>query len=379
MDGPIHRRSSIVFCPIVNDNERSPALAALRRYYPGFLAALFLVLLRTAIGWHFLTEGLEKVNPPDGKPFTAENYLRNATGPLDWWFRAQVPDVDSLQALSRDHNGQPTMLKETWQDELEKVSEHFHFTPEQREKAEKALQDIEEQADAWFSDLGNAQRIEQYEAGVERLRERRRNPNLLQHEWVKYYVARGDLEQVRIDLTAPLRGWSESLHTQWADLITQDQRSQYGEPPRPPMTALDWINLTTAWGLTLAGIGLMLGLLTPLSALVGAALLCMFYLSMPPWPGLPVPPNAEGHYWIVNKNLVEMLACLALVTIPTGRWIGLDALLFGWLGRRRGTAPAPQATGNEPPGSNPAPAINGPERERPRGSTEPQSVPVSRS
>ena len=31
------------------------------RYHPGFLAALFIVLLRIAIGWHFLHEGLEKV------------------------------------------------------------------------------------------------------------------------------------------------------------------------------------------------------------------------------------------------------------------------------------------------------------------------------
>ena len=54
------------------------------RNYPGFLGALFLVLLRIAIGWHFLTEGLEKVESTRyGKqPFSAEIYLRNATGPL---------------------------------------------------------------------------------------------------------------------------------------------------------------------------------------------------------------------------------------------------------------------------------------------------------
>ena len=32
---------------------------------------------------------------------------------------------------------------------------------------------------------------------------------------------------------------------------------------------------------------------------------------------------AEGHYFIVNKNLVEMLACLVIATTPTGLWIGL--------------------------------------------------------
>lgn len=333
-----------------------------------------------AIGWHFLTEGLEKVSPPDDRPFTAENYLRNATGPLEGWFRSQVPDVDSLEVLSRDYNGRPDELKRQWAEELERVSNHFHFTAEQREEATQALEDINQQADAWFGDLGNAQRIEQYEAGVERLRALRQNQSALRHELAKYYEDRRDLELVRIELTAPLRGWSESLHTQWAEIVTQDQRSQYGDPPRPPKTQLDWINLSTAWGLTLAGLGLILGLLTPLAALVGATLLALFYLSMPPLPGLPVPPNVEGNYWIVNKNLVEMLACLAIATLPTGRWIGLDALLFGWLGRRRrGASPSVPNSGSEPPGSNPAPTINGPEHDRPLGSTEPKPVPVSRS
>jgi hypothetical protein len=61
----------------------------------------------------------------------------------------------------------------------------------------------------------------------------------------------------------------------------------------------------------------------------------MTYLTMPPWPGLPVAPNAEGHYLFVNKNLIEFLACMCLVFLPTGQWLGLDALLFGWIGRRR--------------------------------------------
>ena len=54
------------------------------RYYPGFLAAVFVVLLRIAIGWHFLHEGLEKVRSTEGakEPFSAEIYLRNANGPF---------------------------------------------------------------------------------------------------------------------------------------------------------------------------------------------------------------------------------------------------------------------------------------------------------
>ncbi|WP_435011080.1 hypothetical protein P12x_002374 [Tundrisphaera lichenicola] len=88
------------------------------------------------------------------------------------------------------------------------------------------------------------------------------------------------------------------------------------------------------WGLTIVGFCLMAGLFTPLAALGGAAYLLSFYLSMPPWPGLPE-GITEGHYRYVNKNLIEMLACLVLASTPNGLWIGVDALLFGWIGRGR--------------------------------------------
>src|SRR5579863_2936350 len=94
-----------------NARGRSTHLAAQRRYFPGFLTVLCLVLLRTAIGWHFLYEGLEKIySTPEGRsswlakvmppplpappmekpepPFSAEVYLRNSTGPFAPYFRS---------------------------------------------------------------------------------------------------------------------------------------------------------------------------------------------------------------------------------------------------------------------------------------------------
>ena len=76
---------------------------------------------------------------------------------------------------------------------------------------------------------------------------------------------------------------------------------------------------------------------------------------MPPWPGLPVGKASEGHYLFVNKNLIELLACLALAATPNGLWLGLDALLFG---RRRRTedAPAPEPSAPSPT-SAPVPIV----------------------
>ncbi len=71
------------------------------RYYPGFLAAFFIVLLRIAIGWHFLYEGCEKVRIDPGRQravlgrdLSAER--DRAVGP---YFRGMLPDVDSLAML----------------------------------------------------------------------------------------------------------------------------------------------------------------------------------------------------------------------------------------------------------------------------------------
>lgn len=94
------------------------------------------------------------------------------------------------------------------------------------------------------------------------------------------------------------------------------------------------INVLTEYGLMAVGVCLMLGLLTPVAALGAAGFLAMFYLSMPPWPGLPPSPMSEGHYLYVNKNLIELLACLVLASTPNGLWLGLDALLFGWIARK---------------------------------------------
>ena len=124
------------------------------RYYPGFLAAFFIVLLRVAIGWHFLYEGCEKVESMDyGKdPFSAEIYLRNATGPLGPYFRGMLPDVNSLATLD------PVRLKASWRDDVSRITDHYNFTSEQREKAQKILDGSLQWADYWFDDPENEEK-----------------------------------------------------------------------------------------------------------------------------------------------------------------------------------------------------------------------------
>ena len=107
------------------------------RNYPGFLAAFFIVLLRIAIGWHFLTEGLEKVESTrhGNQPFSAEVYLRNSTGPLAPYFRGMLPDVNGLALLD------PARLKSGWSETVERIEKHYGFDQQQQDKAKKLLED----------------------------------------------------------------------------------------------------------------------------------------------------------------------------------------------------------------------------------------------
>jgi uncharacterized membrane protein YphA (DoxX/SURF4 family) len=84
----------------------------------------------------------------------------------------------------------------------------------------------------------------------------------------------------------------------------------------------------TMWFLVGAGACLMFGLFTRVACLAAAGFLVMTYLAHPAFPWYPLPPNTEGNPVFVNKNVIECLALIALALYPTGRWLGLDALVL---------------------------------------------------
>jgi thiosulfate dehydrogenase [quinone] large subunit len=90
-------------------------------------------------------------------------------------------------------------------------------------------------------------------------------------------------------------------------------------------------------GLLMVGLSLMLGLLTQLGCAGAIAFLTLFYLSQPPFTGMPQ-SGAEGTYLLVNKNLIELIAVLALMSFRTGWIAGLDRL---WLARTGAPEGAP--------------------------------------
>lgn len=329
-----------------------------------------LILLRTAIGWHFFYEGVYKISTTPGQrdtyagralswllpaprdkdkevdpPFSAEGYLRNATGPLASKFRAMVPDVDGLAKIERDPSGLPTRLKESWRADLDRIARHFRFNDDQKAAAEKELANKTGEIDEWFLKPENALNVKKYQRGLRSIEEVEQSRESLPYQRTLAYKQRQDLDKDRRALVNEIDTYYLTLRDAWINLATPEQVKTSGKYV-PGKTQVDWINLSTMWGLGLVGLCLMLGLFTRAAALGGAAYLLMFYLSMPPWPGLPVGKAAEGHYLFVNKNLIELIACLAIAAMPSGLWLGLDALLFGRRARRKalavdGIAPTP--------------------------------------
>lgn len=164
--------------------------------------------------------------------------------------------------------------------------------------------------------------IELYKAQVERY-----NRNLasakqdFNHEHLKRNYS--ELQELKAKVVGPIRAMEASLKEDAGKLLSIDQR-QRGPVVMP--SPVDSINNQTIFGLTAIGICLIFGLLTRPAAAAGAFMLIMFYLPMPPWPGVPEAPGPE-HSFIINKNIIEAIGLLVVAALPTGQWFGVDSIL----------------------------------------------------
>ena len=345
------------------------------------LTRVFLILLRLAIGWHFLFEGIEKIHSVDmvgrtetNRPWSSIDYLREATGPAADFFHRQVgnPDGEALAlfAVKPLEKGQDASriparqrispaLEQAWNEYLDRFERHFQLTEEQKTLAQARMDQAKDQAVRWL--LGeqqkggrdstlvveksfngaavvkvkqtSRQRIDAYRANVEDLRR-------IMNEKLPAFGR--DVEKQKI---APLKGETNRQRTELLAELTDEQK-KLGSMDVPHTGSiqdwkqwdkLDWINGLTRYGITAIGACLLLGLFTRTACLGGALFLLMVYLAMPALPWLPENPRAEGHYLYVNKNIIEMLALLTLATTRSGRWFGLDGLLHAlapWRWRR---------------------------------------------
>jgi uncharacterized membrane protein YphA (DoxX/SURF4 family) len=406
------------------------------------VACLFLVLLRVAIGWQFLYEGIWKLNTQStARPWSAEGYLANARGPFRDFFRSQLDDPNGLAKLDYEHmvrewdswhgkfllqypdldepqkirlwnlvNGPEYFAEglaklpagvdlksfkpsrkyrppEGWflryNDKSRRLETNLHLVPEEQDSllgmvepkgaaaAEETKPELSAEAKAFQSAVNRLYDRSGKLSLNERLQvllvedpdrvglvqqkhegtidyERPGKKQIYEHLLARYEanLARAkqafqqehldkqwrEILEKRAELVGPVDALTAEFHTEAYGLLTPAQMSR---GPVPPAQTKVWqINQITMWSLTILGAMLMLGLFSRLSSLGAAALLLLFYLPMPPWPGVPEAPGPE-HSLYINKNAIEFIACLALMFLPTGRWIGLDALVRRFILRKK--------------------------------------------
>lgn len=298
-------------------------------------AIIFLVVLRVSIGWQFLYEGLWKQHAAHGtEPWTAAGYLKNAKGPFRETFRNMVDDPYDFDKLD------VAKVQARWAEWRRLFELHYpsldakqkadldKVVKERTEKLKLTLEDPElagviNEKFKGTIDYKRLGEIELYKRQVAKY-EAKLNEVKVDFQQAHLDKLHAEIEAKRKELTGPIDALTADLETAATNLLNFDQ-IRLGPSP-DPMSKVDSINFKTIWTLTILGFLLIVGLFTRTAAIGAAVMLTMFYLALPPWPGVPEAPGPE-HSLIVNKNFIEVMACLALCCLPSGRWFGLDALI----------------------------------------------------
>ncbi len=306
------------------------------------------------IDWANVHEQILKITDKPGDRFTALEYLQGSTGPLRPLFRAMVPDIEGLERLTT----RSAQLR--LDDRYSELLDHYgSFTNDQKLKLAAARDQLKKSIAATIADPAFQTRIADYKYGLERVREYERDARQpFSKERREAYRSR--LDVIGAELLAFVNEPLVELTRQAQAIATTEQLERGpAPPPRTQTWLIDWV---VKWGLTLIGFALIAGLFSQWVAAAAAAQLAMFYFAAPPLPGLPA-ATMGGHFLYIDRNFIEMIAALLLVTVPSGKWAGLDAWLDYFVvarlraKRAHATEPAvPESPVPQEPASKPASA-----------------------
>lgn len=316
------------------------------------LRVFVLLALRLAIGWHFLFEGLHKVQstyvgPTEtNKVFTSEPYFAVAEGPLGEELRKRYLGDPEKVYTGMLNQKEPVAAEEFKKLSVEKQADYCPAVVAgdllgAAKGDANAAQILQAQYARWVYGVDRRDTKVTYLTGGEgalqfSAPERLHYIALLQKEFDefvtrdKYALGNGngleltrkkkvqtDLQLAKTELAADAKAFVKELKTSAGFEVKDDAADK-------PILLLDRI---TRWSITLIGAGLLIGLFTRVWCIAGIGFLVMTYLSHPTVPWLPLPPGTEGNPLFINKNLIEALGLLVILVHPTGRWLGLDALV----------------------------------------------------
>jgi uncharacterized membrane protein YphA (DoxX/SURF4 family) len=275
--------------------------------------------------WAFVRdEVLLMTPPPPEERFSALPFLEESAGPLRPLFRGLVRDMDGFRRVTLQ-SGQAAL-----DERAAVISKHYRFRKDQEARLLQARDNVKGALAATLNDAGFRARVEDYG----RLRQRvSRDSGVTTAPFSRERLAedRRKLDAIASELLGAVNEPLVELSVQAQTIATPEQMGA-GPVPRPGEPAA-WIDSVMKWSLVAIGACLLAGLFTPFAAVAAAVQLAMFYLASPPWPGLPA-ATMGGHYLYVDRNLIELVAALAIAASGTGAWAGLDGIVARLRARR---------------------------------------------
>lgn len=346
-----------------------------------------LVLLRLVIGWHFFSEGMEKVEYDSGRgewqissEFAAmnEGFLNAAKGPLADFYHRQVPTTHDWRTylvvpkeMTPEDNEKLTGWVEHYvsrrKSELAKGQvtdpEFVDFAPgtpwakeiladwrtmqkkfnairimdeDQRKRAEQ----IFEKRELDLADFVAEQALDMqaYQHELWRLEQQQAAPGASEIPYRQERLAAKESEVAATPRpwVATIRNYDQYLADDLMELLTPQQHESSTERrvknvvTNPQVVRENQNNWRIMFVVAGVGLCLLIGFMTPIAALVGALFLLTVMASQPPW---VAGARTEFFYY----QLVEFAALLLLAATSAGRYAGIDRIIHHWWSKPRPT------------------------------------------
>lgn len=320
-------------------------------------ACVLLVALRLTIGWHFLVEGVHKIEThrlgktATNTPWTGAAFFREGYGPAAPRARQylHLDDADALARLRADDHRLPAALAAEWDDYFNRFTTHFDLTSDQKRDAAVRLGESKNKTADWLA--GNTptdvkkivvwgtetvretvpERLAEYEAKAKDIADAfaHRLPEFnADVEKARLRTLKADANRILTDLLNDLDDRTAQMKKSLGAVLAATQREKGPVPEPTDRTPIEWLDQATMWSHVVLGACLLVGLFSRLASFLLGLFLLSVTLIAPALPYAPTPPGAIGFYLYVNLYVIEMIALFALAALPTGRWFGLDALVY---------------------------------------------------
>lgn len=341
----------------------------------------FLIALRIAVGWHFLYEGLWKIDSDTGATAYATSWyplqssLARVQDPDQWYDEVVKTFKGRNEALTEEQKGRLAELRDKIrvagrvEFDWAYVKEYLGISAPPESERFTSLAYLQQSNLRWLVrdadgldrltlasthatlDRRAAQIADHYRFTPEQRTKLAQARDIIKSAFTTAWndpafrarLADYKLMRQRVgalsDSGAPFHRERILADRQKLDLIAADLLATVNEPgdelsvqsqaiatvaqlgngpiPRVP-TPVDWIDRSIEYGLVVIGACLMLGIFTRWVAIAAAAQLLLFYIANPPWPGLPAAAMG-GHYLYVDRNFIELIAAGVLAAMAGGR------------------------------------------------------------